>query len=148
MAKRSSLSGSASHIPLMDTKGDIQDTLCSIIHLPFYQQVILNDKASPVYTAMVKSGVLSACIPKTHLFPEFIYWLVSVIYPGKCFVMNCQGENVLQVSTQLIHQALCYPKSESSIHFSDDSLVNYYDNLAGEEFNQFIYFLKPNMKKF
>ena len=136
MAKRSSLSGLASHIPLMDTERDIQDTMCSIIHLPFYQQVILNDNASPVYSAMVKSGILSACIPKTHIFPEFIYWLVSIMYPGKFFIMNSQAKNVLQVFTQLIRQALCYLESKSSIQFSDDSLVQYYDNLAGEEFNQ------------
>ena len=146
MAKRSSLSGSTSHIPLMDTERDIQDTLCSVIHLPFYQQVILNDNASPVYSTMVKSGVLFACSPKTHLFPEFIYWLVSVMYLGKCFVMNFEGENVLQVSTLLICQALCYPESESSIKFSDNSLVQYYDNLVGEEFNQFMFHLKPNIK--
>ena len=124
MANQSSLSGSASHIHLMDTERDIQDTTCSIIHLLFYQQVILNEKASSVYTSMVKSRVLSACIPKTHLFPEFIYWLVSVMYPGKCFVMNFQGENVLQVSTQLIRQVLCFPEPDSSFQFSEDSLVN------------------------
>ena len=114
---------------------DIQDTICFVIHLPFYLQIILNDNASHVYSSMVKSEILSACIPKTHIFPEFIYWLKSIMYPGKCFVMNSQGENVLQVPTQLIRQALCYPESESSIQFSDDSLVQYYDNLAGEEFN-------------
>ena len=97
---------------------------------------------------MIKPGVLSACIPKTHLFPELIYWLVSVMYLGKCFVMNSQGENVLQVSTLLIHQALCYLESDSSIQFSDDSLVQYYDNIAGEEFNQFMFYLKPDMNKF
>ena len=52
------------------------------------------------------------------------------------------------MSTLLIHQALCYPESESSIQFSDDSLVQYYDNLAGEEFNQFMFHLKPNMNQF
>lgn len=115
MAKHSSLSGATSHIPLMDTEGGIQDTLCSIIHLPFYQQVVLNEKASPVFTAMVKSRILSASIPKTHLFLEFIYWLVLFMYPGKLFVMNCQGQNVLQPSTQRIRQALCYPEPESSV---------------------------------
>ena len=106
MAKRSSLLGSTSHIPLMDTERGIQDTLCSVIYLPFYQQVVLNVNASPVYAAMIKSEVLSTCIPKTHIFPEFIYWLVLVMYPGKLFFMNSQGENVLQVSTLLIRQAL------------------------------------------
>ena len=130
----------------MDTERDIQDTICSLEHLSFYQQVCLKDKASPSYSTMVKTGVLSACIPRTHLFLEFVYWLVSVMYPGKCFVMNCQGENVLQVSSQLIRRALCYPDSESYVQFTDDSLMEHYDSLAGQEFNQFIFFLKPDMK--
>ena len=144
MAKCSSMSGSSSHIPLMDTERDIQDPNCSLVHLPFYWKVLLNDKASLVYTAMEKTGVLSACIPKTHIFPEFIYWLVLFMYLGNFFVMNCEGDNVLQVSSQLIRQALCYPESESYVQFSDDSLVAYYDSLAGQYFNQFIHFLKPN----
>ena len=146
MAKHPSLSGSSSHIPLMDTERDTHDTVCSLDHISFYQHVCLNDKASPIYTAMVKTGVLSACIPRTHLFPEFVYWLVSVMYLGKCFVMNFQGENVLQVSAQLIHQALCYPESESYVQFTDDSLMAYYDSLGGQEFNQFIFFLKLDTK--
>ena len=97
---------------------------------------------------MEKTGVLSACVLKTHLFPEFIYWIVFVMYPGKFFVMNYQGENILQVSVQLIRQALCYPESESYVQFSDDSLITYYDNLAGQEFNQFIHFLKSNKHNF
>ena len=117
MAKRSSLSGSTSHIPLMDTERDIQDTYCSLYHLSFYQQVLLNEKNSPIYTAMEKTGVLTACIPKNHLFPEFINWLVSMMYPRKFFVMNCQWENILQVSDQLIRQALCFPESKSYIQF-------------------------------
>ena len=148
MAKCSSLSGSSSHIPLMDTERDIQDTICSLHHLSLYQQVCLNDKASPIYTAKVKTGVFSACIPRTHLFPEFVYWLVYVMYPGKCFIMNYQGENVLQVSSQLIRQALCYPESESYVQFTEDSLMAHYDSLAGRELNQFIFFLKLDTKQF
>ena len=109
MAKRFLLSGSTSHIPLMDNERDIQDTISSVNHLSFYQQVTLNAESSPVFYAMKKLGVLSACIPKAHLFPKFIRWLVSSMYPGKCFVMNSHGENVLQVSSQLICQALCFP---------------------------------------
>ena len=115
----------------MDTKRDICDTYCSLDHLSFYQQVLLNDKNSPIYSAMEKNGVVSACIPKTHIFPEFIYCIVSIMYPGKCFVMNCQGDNILQVSAQLIHQALCFLESESYIKFSDDSLIAYLDSLVG-----------------
>ena len=102
MAKHLSLSGFASHIPVMDTERDIQDTNCSLAHLPFYQQVLLNDKASPVYAAMAKFGLMSACISRTHIFPKLISWMVSVMYLGNFFVMNCRGENVLQVSAQLI----------------------------------------------
>ena len=97
---------------------------------------------------MAKIGVLSPYIPKTHIFPEFIHWLTFFMYPRKCFEMNCQGENVLQVSVQLIRRALCYPESESYVQFSDDSLIAYYDSHAGQEFKQFIHFLKPNTKQF
>ena len=97
---------------------------------------------------MVKTGVLSACIPRMHLFPEFVYWLLSIMYPGKCFVMNFQGENVLQVSAQLIHQALCYPESESYVQFTDDFLMAHYDSLGSQDFNQFIFFFKPDTKQF
>ena len=86
----------------MDTQQDIKDTLCTVEHLPFYQQILLNEKSSLIYSAMFNSGVLSACIQKTHIFPEFVHWLVSALYPGKCFVMNYLGENVLQVTTQLV----------------------------------------------
>ena len=70
------------------------------------------------------------------------------MYRGKYFVMNYQGENVLQVSTQLICQALCYPQSESYVKFTNDSLMAHYDSLAGQVFNQFIFFLKPDTKHF
>lgn len=108
MAKRFSLPGSTSHISLMDNGRDIQDIVSSVNHPLFYHQVTLNAKNSPVFSAMKKSGVLSACIPKAHFFPKFICWLVSSRYPSKCFIMNSQGENVLQVSTQLIRQAFCF----------------------------------------
>ena len=97
---------------------------------------------------MVKLGVLSTCIPRTHLFPEFVHWLVSVMYPSKCFVMNCLGENVLQVSAQLIRQALCYLESESYVQITDESLAAYHDNIVGQEFTQFAFFLRLDMKRF
>ena len=62
--------------------------------------------------------------------------------------MNCQVENVLQVSAQLIHQSLCYLESESYVQFTDDSLIAYYDSLVGQEFNQFIFFMKPDTENF
>ena len=62
--------------------------------------------------------------------------------------MNFQGENVLQVSTQLIRQALCYPESESYVQFTDDSLISHYDSLASQGFNQSVLFLKPDTKQF
>ena len=146
MAKRVSLPGSTSHISLMDSEQDIQDTASSVNHPLFHHQVTLNAKNSPVFSALKKSGVLSACIPKAHFFPEFICWLVSSMYPGKCFIMNSQGENVLQVSTQLIHQAFCFSEDKSSLQFSEDSLASYFENLSGEEFNQCMFHLRPNSK--
>ena len=148
MAKHSSLSSSASHIPLMDTERDIQDTNCSLVHIPFYQQVLLNDKASPVYFTMAKSSFMSACIPRTHIFPELISSMVSVMYLGNFFMMNFQGENIVQLFAQLIRQALCYPKLESCVQFFDEYLVACYDNLTGEDFNQLVYFLNPNTQQF
>ena len=62
--------------------------------------------------------------------------------------MNCKGENVLQVSAQLIRQALCYPELDLYFQFTDDSLIVHYNNLAGQDFNQFIHFLKPNTQQF
>ena len=99
MAKRISLSGSSNLSPLLDSEKDVQDTASSVNHPLLHYQVTLNTDKSPVLSAMKSSGVLSACVPKTHFFPEFISWLVSSMYPGKCFIMNSQGENVLQVST-------------------------------------------------
>ena len=135
MAKRFSLSGSMSLISLMDSEKDVQDTASSVNHFLFYHQVTLNVENSPVFAAMKKSGVLSACIPKAHFFPEFISWLVSSMYPGKCFIMNSLGENVLQVSTQLIRQAFFFPEHESPLQFFEDSLARYFENLSGEEFD-------------
>ena len=122
MAKRFSLPSSTSHISLMENERDIQDTVYFVNHPPFYHQVTLNAENSLVFSAMKKSSALSACIPKAHFFLEFIYWLVSSMYPGKCFIMNSQGKNVLQVSTQLIRQAFCFSEDESSLQFLEDSL--------------------------
>ena len=61
----------------MDTEKDVRDTMCTVEHLPFYQQAPLNEKISPIYSSMVRYGVLSTCVPKTYLFPE-ICALVSV----------------------------------------------------------------------
>jgi len=81
-------SSSFIHTPLMDVERDIYDTLCTIKHHSLYQEVILNHKKSPIFMAMVRSGVLAAFVPRTHLFPEFIQWIASKMYPEKCFVMN------------------------------------------------------------
>jgi len=83
----------------MDLEHDIFDTFFTIKHLPLYQEVILNHKKSPVFMAMVRVGVLAAFVPKTHLFPEFIQWLASSMYPKQCFVMNQLGESVFLVTS-------------------------------------------------
>ena len=136
MAKRTSLYGSSSLSPLLDSEKDVHDTASSVNHPLLHYQVTLNTDKSPVFSTMQSSGVLSACIPKTHFFPEFISWLVSSMYPGKCFVMNSQGENILQVSTQLMCQALCFPEDVSPLQFSEDSLVQYFEDLSNEEFSR------------
>ena len=132
----------------MDSEKYVQDTTSSVNHFLLYHQVTLNAKKSPVFSAMKKSGVLSSYIPKAHFFPEFISWLVSSMYPGKCLIMNSQGENVLQVSMQLIRQALCFPENESTLQFSEDSLAHYFENFSGEEFDQCMSHLRSNSKEF
>lgn len=72
MAKQVS-SSSVIHTPLMDVKQDISNTLYTIKHLSLYQEVIQNHKKSTIFMAMVRSGVLAAFVPITHLFPEFIH---------------------------------------------------------------------------
>lgn len=114
----------------MDVERDISDTLCIIKHLSLYQEVILNHKKSPIFMVMVRSGVLVAFVPRTHLFPKFIQWLASAMYPKKCFVMNQSGESVFQVTSQLIHQALNYPTSRAYTTFNEESLASYYDDLS------------------
>ena len=79
-----------------------------------------------------------------HVSLEPIFFLN--LYPS--WFLLCILENVLQVFAQLICQALCYLESESCVQFSDDSLVACYDSLAGQDFNQFIHFLKPNTQQF
>ena len=118
MAKRVSQAGSSSLNSLLDSEKDFQDTMSSVNHPLLYHQVTLNAEKSPVFSAMKSSGVLPACIPKAHFFPEFISWLVSSMYRGKCFIMNSQGENILQVSTQLIRKAPCFLENESPLQFS------------------------------
>ena len=81
-------SSSVIHTPLMNVEQDISDTLRAIKHLSLYQEVILNHNKSPILMAMVSSSVLAAFVPRTHLFPEFIQWLASTMYPKKVFVMN------------------------------------------------------------
>jgi len=83
----------------MDVEHDISDTICTIKHLHLYQEVVLNQKKSLVFMAMVRSGVLASFVPKTHLFLEFIQWLASSMYPKQCFVMNQLGESVFQVTS-------------------------------------------------
>ena len=78
----------------MDVERDISDTLFTIKHPSLYQEVILNHKKSPIFMAMVKSGVLVAFVYITHLFPEFIQWLASTVYPKKCIAMNQSRESV------------------------------------------------------
>ena len=72
----------------MDVERDIFDTLYVIKHPSLYKEVIMNHKKSPIFMEMVRSGVLDSFVPRTHLFPEFIQWLASTMYPKKCFVMN------------------------------------------------------------
>ena len=80
--------------------------------------------------AMVRSGVIAAFVPITHLFLQFIQWIALAIYPKKCFVMNQVGENVFRVTSQLIHQALNYPVSRTYTTFTEESLISYYDNMS------------------
>ena len=61
--------------------------------------------------------------------------------------MNSQGENVLQVSTQLIRQELCFPEDKSLLQFSEDSLVQYFEDLSNKEFSRCMSFLKSNPEK-
>lgn len=141
------MSGLSTLSPLLDSEKDVHDTASSVNHPHLHYQVTLNTDKSPVFSAMQSSGVLSACIPKTHVFPEFISWLVSSMYPGKCFVMNSQGESILQVSAQLMRQALCFPENDSPLQFSEDSLVQYFEELSNEEFNRCMSFLVSSPEK-
>ena len=61
--------------------------------------------------------------------------------------MKSQGENVLQVWTQLIRQALCFPENESPLQFSEDSLARYFEDLSNEEFGQYMSYLRSNSKE-
>lgn len=97
--------------------------------------------------AMVRSSVLEAFVPKTHLFPKFIQWLASTMYPKKCFVMNHSGENVFQVTTQLIHQALNYPVSGTYTTFTEEYLVSHYDSLSPQDLSHVTSFLAPKSRQ-
>lgn len=141
-------SSSVSHTPLMDVKRDIFDTLYTIKHLSLYQEVILNHKKSPIFMAMVRLGVLAAFVPRTHLFPEFIQWLASTMYPKKCFVMNQSRENVFQGTSQLIHQALNYLVSGTYTTFTKESLISYYDSMSPQELSHVTSFLAPKSSQF
>ena len=132
----------------MDVERDIYDTLHTIKHLSLYQEVILNHKKSPIFMEMVRSSVLAAFVPRTHLFPEFIQWLASTMYTKKFFVMNQSGENVFLVTSQLIHQALNYPIAGTYTIFTEESLVSYYDNLSPQEFFHVTFFLAPKSGQF
>jgi len=141
-------SSSVIHTPLMDVERDISDTLYTIKHLSLYQEIILNHKKSPIFMEMVRLGVLVAFVPRTHLFLEFNQWLASAVYPKKFFVMNQSRENVFQVTSQLIHQALNYPVSGTCTTFIEESLISYYDSMSPQELSHVTSFLAPKSSQF
>lgn len=84
------MEGFATHIPLMDTKRDIFDLVCSLNLMELHQDVLAGQLYSPIYSIVVKLGLFSTIIPQTYVYPECITWL----YLHKRFVMNSLGENI------------------------------------------------------
>jgi len=78
----------------MDTNRDVFDTIFSLDLMELRQYNLVNQKESPVYIAVIKSSLLATTILQTYVFPEFIYWLVSSLYPQKWFMMKKLGENI------------------------------------------------------
>jgi len=59
--------------------------------------------------------------------------------------MNSFGENILQVSSLLIQQALDFPQSYNYTAFSDETLLFVYQNLLSDDRNKLhILILPPN----
>jgi len=141
MSKKDALTVSTFHIPFMDTERDIFDSVCLIDYITIYKHVLLNQNKSPVYSIAIRSSVLTTMIPQTYIFPEFIYWLVSAFYPQKCFVMIKLGENVFQVSSLLIQQALCFPSPSSYTLFLEETLFSAFQDFSTSNYAQLTFFL-------
>lgn len=103
MTKKVVLSSSTTHIPLMDTERDSFDFVCIVNLMEFRQTILVNQNEPVVSSRLVKSSLLSAIIPSTYLFPEFVTWLTSSLYLQRCYVMNSFRENIFQVTSLLIH---------------------------------------------
>lgn len=85
-------------------------------------------------------------VPQTFVFPEFIHWLDSSLYPQNIFAMDKLGENILQVSFVLIQQALCFPSSNSYTPFSEETLFSTFQELSGSTHAQTYLVLMPVRK--
>ena len=46
-----------------------------------------------------------------------------------------------------MRQALCFPENESPLQFSEDSLIQYFEELSNEEFNRCMLFLVSSPEK-
>lgn len=100
-----------------------------------------------MYVVVVKSSLFANIIPQIYVFPEFIYWLVSTLYPKKCFVMNALGENIFQISALLIQQTLVFPHSNLYTPFSKEALLPSFQNLSRKDYTQMILFLMPTWQQ-
>jgi len=109
--------------PLMDTEGDIHNSFGPLDFEELGFETFGHFINKEDYLKVIVSSLYYIITPSTYQFLKFITWLASAYISQRNVVTSPKGENILEVTNDLIRKYFCFPYVQNSHPFTEDSLL-------------------------